>query len=283
MLNGLATVAERIKPGDQVAVAVGSRGISSIRDVCRAVVGWLSDQGAHPYVVPAMGSHGGGTATGQSSVLASLGITEEEIGAPIRADMATVEVGTLPSGVAIHTAKLAASADLVVPIARVKAHTDFRGPLESGPTKMLAIGLGNHVGAESLHSVGLRRLSDTIAEAGQLLVQLLHVPFCVAIVEDAHEAAGIVEVIPAENLARREPELLDIANAWMPYLPVPGLDVLAIQEMGKDISGNGMDPNITGRFYDPRLTGVLTSSASSYLTSQDQLAVTPPESAWPTS
>ena len=248
-------MADRVKPGQQVAIAVGSRGIASLREVCRAVVGWLQAQGASPYIVPAMGSHGGGTAQGQESVLAALGITEQEVGAPVRPCMATVQVGAVSPGVAVHTAELAATADLVIPIARVKPHTDFRGRFESGPTKMLAIGLGNRDGAESLHSVGLRNLSETIAEAGRLLIRILHVPFCVAIVEDAHEAAGIIEVIPAERIPDREPELLDVARAWMPFLPVPALDVLLVQQMGKDISGNGMDPNITGRFYDSELTG----------------------------
>jgi hypothetical protein len=201
-----------------------------------------------------MGSHGGGTAEGQVAALASLGITEAAMGAPIMADMATVPAGTLGGGVTVHTDKLAAGADLVIPVARIKPHTDFRGKIESGPSKMLTIGLGHREGAAAIHAVGLSRLSETIAEAGQLLIRVLRVPFCVAIVEDALDAAAIIEVVPSEALGSREPEMLDLARAWMPYLPVPELDVLVVQEMGKDISGNGMDPNITGRFYDPRLT-----------------------------
>lgn len=252
--DGLAAMSECVRPGDRVAVAVGSRGISSIVEVCQSLIGWLTSRGASPFIVPAMGSHGGGTAEGQVAVLASLGITEAAMGAPIMADMATVPVGTLDGGITVYTDKLAAAADLVIPVSRVKPHTDFRGKIESGPAKMLTIGLGHRDGAEAIHAVGLSRLSETIAEAGQLLIRVLRVPFCVAIVEDALDAAAIVEVVPSEALESREPELLDLARAWMPYFPVSELDVLVVQEMGKDISGNGMDPNITGRFYDPRLT-----------------------------
>ena len=252
LLDGLAAVAGRVRDGDRVAVAVGSRGITSIIELSRTLVGWLKAQGADPFIVPAMGSHGGGSAEGQVEVLESLGISEASVGAPVMSGMDTVHVGTTPNGFPVFTDRHASHADLVIPVARVKPHTDFRGDIESGPTKMLAIGLGNRRGAEAIHSAGLARLSQTIAEAGQIVARHLNVPFCVAIVEDAFESTAVVEVVPAESLAVREPELLELAREWMPYLPVPELDILIIQEMGKNISGNGFDPNITGRFYDPR-------------------------------
>jgi hypothetical protein len=254
LLDGLSPVAGRVRDGDRVAVAIGSRGISSIVEVSRSLIGWLKSQGADPFIVPAMGSHGGGSAEGQVEVLEALGICESTVGAPIVSGMETVQVGTTPNGVPVFADRHAFAADLVIPVARVKPHTDFRGTIESGPTKMLVIGLGNRNGAEAIHSVGLARLSETIAEAGQVVIRGLKVPFCVAIVEDAHESAAVVEVVPSEALAAREPELLLLAREWMPYLPVPDLDVLVVQEMGKNISGDGMDPNITGRFYDPVFT-----------------------------
>jgi Lactate racemase N-terminal domain len=255
LLSGLAPMASRIKEGDRVAVAVGSRGISSAVEVTRSLVGWLRSLGADPFLVPAMGSHGGGTADGQVQVLEALGFTHEAVGARIVSGMETILLGETSHGVPVLTDRNAAAADLVIPVARVKPHTDFRGPIESGPTKMLAIGLGKQRGAQTVHSVELSRFSAAIAEVGATVLQKLSVPFCIAIVEDAYDEAGIVEVIPTEVLAAREPELLVVARAWMPSLPVDELEILVVQEMGKNISGNGMDPNITGRFYVPGVDG----------------------------
>ena len=252
LLEGLATATGRVRAGDRVAVAVGSRGITNIIELSRTLIGWLKAKGADPFIVPAMGSHGGGSAEGQVEVLEALGVSESSVGAPVVSGMDTVHIGTTSSGFPVFTDRHASHADLVIPVARVKPHTDFRGAIESGPTKMLAIGLGNRRGAEAIHTAGLARLSHTIAEAGQIVARRLNVPFCVAIVEDAFESTAIVEVVSPEALAVREPELLIQAREWMPSLPVPELDVLIVQEMGKNISGNGIDPNITGRFYDPQ-------------------------------
>jgi hypothetical protein len=252
LLAGLSGFTGKLREGDRVAVAVGSRGISSIVEVCRSLVGWLKSRGADPFIVPAMGSHGGGSAEGQVEVLAALGITEAAMGVAIVSSLDTVQLGVTPGGVPVFTDRCAWTADLVIPVARIKPHTDFHGRIESGPTKMLAIGLGNRQGAHSIHSVGLAKLSQTISDAGQIVARALKVPFCIGIVEDAFENAAIVEVIPAEALDSREPELLALARDWMPYLPVAELDVLVVQQMGKNISGDGMDPNITGRFYDPQ-------------------------------
>jgi hypothetical protein len=252
LLAGLSSVVGRVAAGDRVGVAIGSRGISSLVEITAGLIGWLRLQGADPFVVPAMGSHGGGSAAGQVEILGALGISEATVGAPIVSSPDTVQIGMTPDGVEVFTGRHASEADLVIPVARIKPHTDFHGRFESGPTKMMAIGLGNRRGAESIHSVGLGRLSETIAHAGAIVASALKVPFCVAIVEDAFDCAAIVEVVPAESLATREPELLALARDWMPYLPAAELDVLVVQEMGKNISGDGMDPNITGRFYDPQ-------------------------------
>jgi hypothetical protein len=255
LLAGLAPMASRVKEGDRVALALGSRGISCAVEVARSLIGWLTSLGAVPFIVPAMGSHGGATSEGQADVLAALGFTEASIGAPILSSMETVPLGETRGGVPVLTDQHAAGADLVIPVARVKPHTDFRGPIESGPTKMLAIGLGKQRGAQAVHSVDLTRFSSAITEVAAIVLGKLPVPFCVAIVEDAYDKAGIVEVIPAESIAEREPELLVVARSWMPSLPAQSLDVLVVQEMGKNISGNGMDPNITGRFYLPEISG----------------------------
>lgn len=238
--------------GARVAVAVGSRGIAELPTIVAALVGALRDAGTVPFVVPAMGSHGGGTADGQVTMLASLGVTEDAVGAPIRSGMDTVVIGAV-EGIDVHVDRIAATeADVIVPVARVKPHTDFRGAIESGVLKMLSIGLGKHRGADSLHRVPADRMSSVIASAGALVVDTLPVAFAVAVIEDAYDHIGHVEVVPRAEITRREPELLRIASSWMPSLPFRDVDVLVVEEMGKDISGSGMDPNITGRFYDPR-------------------------------
>jgi hypothetical protein len=240
-----------LPPGAQVALAVGSRGIADLVPLVRALVEGVREAGATPYLVPAMGSHGGGTAQGQLGVLAGLGVTEESVGAPIRASMDTHVVGEV-HGVEVHTDRVAGEADAVIVLARVKPHTDFRGPVESGVTKILAIGLGNHRGAESVHRVDPADFSAAISEAAALVMRAVPVVAAVAVVEDAHDRIALLEVLRPEEIARREPELLRLAAEWMPSLPFDDVDVLVVQEMGKDIAGTGMDPNITGRFYVPR-------------------------------
>jgi hypothetical protein len=243
----------RAGPGDRVALAVGSRGIGSIAEVISTLAGWLTEAGAEPFIVPAMGSHGSATADGQAAVLASLGITEAAVGAPVRPDMAAEQIGSVPgpdgSGVPVYTASTALRADWVIPVGRVKPHTDFRGPVESGLLKMLAIGLGKLDGPRALHRVPPEHFSALLRAAGNLVLRTLPVPFGVAIVEDAYEAPAIVEVIPGERIDSREPELLAIARGLLPALPFTDIDILLVSEMGKDVSGTGMDTNVTGRFY----------------------------------
>lgn len=245
-------VRDRIKPGMRVAVGVGSRGIGSIAEIVKAVVGGLRRRGAEPFVVPAMGSHAGGTAEGQAQLLASYGITEAYIEAPIRASMATVDVGDVLDGIHVVFDRLAwTEADAVVPVARVKPHTDFRGEVESGLQKMLAIGFGKRTGAAYLHTFPLMRFGELIPAAAGLILQQKNIPFGIAIVEDHYEKAGIVEAVPGELIQTREPQLLEQAWAWLPQLPAADIDILLVHEMGKDISGAGMDPNVTGRHTMP--------------------------------
>ena len=247
-------VAQRIRPGMRVAVGVGSRGIKDLLPIVRATIAGLRDLGAEPFVVPAMGSHGGATVEGQVQLLAEYGITEPGVGAPIRASMETVELGQALDGVRVFFDRIAyAEADAVVPVARIKPHTDFRGEVESGLHKMLAIGFGKHRGASYLHSFGFVRFHEVVPSLGQFVLEKVPVPFGIAIVEDSYEDAAIVEAVPRERFAERERELLIQARAWLPRLPFASADVLLIQEIGKNISGAGMDPNVVGRYSLPSI------------------------------
>jgi hypothetical protein len=247
-------IRRRIRPGMRVAVAVGSRGIRDLFPVVQGLVEALKGAGAAPFVIPAMGSHGGGTAEGQAEVLAGYGITEKALGVPIRASMETVQLGEVRGGVRVFADRIAAEeADAVVPVARVKPHTHFRGEVESGLHKMLSIGLGKHRGASSLHTVPIDRFADLIPTVGQFVLSKLAVPFGIAIVEDGHEAAAVVEAVPREAFLERERELLRLAKAWLPRLPFDEVDVLLVREIGKNISGAGMDPNVTGRYGLPSM------------------------------
>jgi len=235
-----------------VAVAVGSRGIAGIDVIARTVVTRLCDMGIEPFVVPAMGSHGGATADGQRAVLAHLGMTEESLGVPIRSSMETVQIAEVrtPRGkvVPVVTDAIAWSeADLVIPINRVKPHTGFRGPVESGICKMLAVGLGKHDGAKRMHSEGYDVFDELLLEMGGAILGAGKVAFGVAIVENAFEEPALIEAIPADHVIEREQALLAQARAWMPGLPFPEIDVLVVERFGKNISGVGMDPNVTGR------------------------------------
>lgn len=240
-------VRAKIGPGMRVAVAVGSRGIHKLKEIVTKVVCEIRSLGGIPYIVPAMGSHGGATAEGQLEILAEYGITEGQVGCPIRSSMETVEVGKLESGIPLYMDKNAWESDAIVVIGRVKPHTDFKGTVESGLQKMIVIGLGKHKGATCIHSLGFDQFHKVIPEAGQALIERTKLALGVAVVENAREETAAIEVVPAEQIALREPELLAEAKAAMPRLLLDYIDVLLIDEIGKEISGSGMDPNIVGR------------------------------------
>lgn len=248
-------VAERFRPGMRVAIGVGSRGVANIALVVRSVVRVLRDMGTEPFVVPAMGSHGGATADGQKDFLAGLGVTEDFIGAPIRSSMEVVSLGNLSSGVPAFFDRIAYQADAVVPINRVKAHTSFRGSVESGLQKMLAIGFGKQQGAAAWHSEPFEAFGSLLEEAGRFLINRLNVPCGIALVENAREQTAIVEAVLGEDIPMREPELLQRAKELTGRFLVPRFDVLIIDQLGKDISGTGADPNVTGRYSVPGLEG----------------------------
>jgi hypothetical protein len=236
-----------VQPGQVVAVGCGSRGIANIAEIASAVVRELSALGARPFIFPCMGSHGAATAEGQKKVLESYGITEAATGVPIRASMETVVVGELPDGTPVHMDKNAAGADAVVVINRIKPHTAFRGATESGLTKMLSIGIGKIIGATTYHAHGMDRFPDLLPQIRDVNVARRNVLFGVGIVENAYDETALIELVPAARLAGREPELQALAKRMMPSLDFDEIDVLIIDEMGKNISGAGFDPNITGR------------------------------------
>lgn len=237
----------RVKPGQSIAVGCGSRGIANIAEIAKAVIRELRALGAQPFVFPCMGSHGAATAEGQRKVLESYGITEASTGVPVKATMDTVVVGHLEDGTPVHMDRHAAEADAVVVINRVKPHTAFRGATESGLTKMLAIGIGKIVGASTYHQHGMDVFPELLPKVRDVNIARRNVLFGVGIVENAYDETALIEIVPAEHLATREPQLQALAKQHMPQICFDEIDVLIIDEMGKNISGAGFDPNITGR------------------------------------
>ena len=236
-----------LSEGAAVAVAVGSRGIADLVPVVRGVIEHLKAAGCRPFIVPAMGSHGGATAEGQVEVLRMLGVAEDTVGAPVRATMEVVPLGDA-DGEPLYLDRLAWEADGIVLINRVKPHTDFVGPVESGLMKMLVIGLGKQVGADYYHRLGVvRGLEITIPAAARGLLARAHVLFGVALVENEDHQTALLRVVPPETMESAEVELLKVARAHLPGLPVDDVDLLIVDEMGKDISGAGLDPNVIGR------------------------------------
>ncbi|MEF2244314.1 MULTISPECIES: lactate racemase domain-containing protein [unclassified Paenibacillus] len=245
-----------IKAGQKVAVAVGSRGISRINEITKAVISELQRIGAEPFIVPCMGSHGGATAEGQTEVLAHLGIDEERMGCPVRSSMEVVELDRLPNGLPIYCDKIAATeADAIVIINRIKPHTAFRGPIESGLFKMISIGLGKQKGAEACHQLGFKYMAENVPAMAKVMIEKLPISFGVAIVENAYDQICRIEVLGTDAMEAREIELLVEAKSRLPQIMFPELDVLVIDYIGKNISGDGMDPNVTGRYPTPYAHG----------------------------
>ena len=239
---GLAT---RLKPGAQVAITAGSRGIAEIPLVIRTVAEVVREvaPGAEPFVVPAMGSHGGATVEGQRHVLAEYGITEQSVNAPIRASMDTVELGTLANGATLCFDAIAAAANATIVVNRVKAHTAFRGDIESGLCKMTCIGLGKAPGAEQMHAHGLR---ESIPAAAAMLLQKANIAAGLALVENAAHELAVVRATTPEGFLDTDRELLKVANAYLPRVPFEHLHVLVVGWLGENISGSGMDYNVIG-------------------------------------
>ncbi|MFP6589282.1 MAG: lactate racemase domain-containing protein [Candidatus Latescibacterota bacterium] len=241
----------KVKQGDTVAVTVGSRGVSNIAVITKAIVEALKELGTAPFMVPAMGSHGGGTAEGQRQIIEGYGVTEEFVGCPIRATMEVVQIGTVEGKVPVYFDRYASEADHVVVSGRVKPHTGFVGEIESGLHKMMLIGLGKHKGATIYHQAIVHYSFDRIIRGvAQQVIDNCGVLFGLAMVENQYDETAMIDAVPPDRFAEREKELLILAKKWMPRLPFDQVDLLVIDAMGKNISGSGMDTNVVGRKYN---------------------------------
>lgn len=239
--------AQHLQSGARVAIGVGSRGIANIAAIVRSVVEYWRSHGMSPFIFPAMGSHGAATAEGQANVLAHFGITEPSMGCPIVSRVEVVSLGTTDDGVEVFMDAAAHAADAVMIVARVKWHTTFSGAIESGLMKMTAIGLGKFAGAQKYHTHAQRLgLEHVIRTAGRHVLQAGKLIGGVAIVEDAHHHTATIDVVPASSMELRDEENLALAKSWMPKLPCD-LDVLIVDQMGKNISGTGMDAKVVNR------------------------------------
>jgi len=237
-----------VKPGETVAITAGSRGVANVATAVKATIDYLKALGAHPFVVPAMGSHGGATPEGQRSVLEHYGITEETVGAPVKAAMEVVELGKTADGLPIFMDGYAAEADHVVPMNRIKAHTDFNGSIESGLMKMMVIGLGKQQGANLYHRAFFQYgFEHVITTVGGFILDTGKIAFGLGLIENAHEETAKAVAMPAAQLLQTERELLVEAKSLMGRLPFDELDLLIVDWTGKNISGTGMDTNVIGR------------------------------------
>ena len=237
-----------IKPGETVAITAGSRGVANVATAVKATADYLKTLGAHPFVVPAMGSHGGATPEGQRSVLEHYGITEETVGAPVKATMEVVELGKTADGLPVFLDRYAAEADHVIPLNRIKAHTDFNGSIESGLMKMMVIGLGKQEGANFYHRAFFQYgFEHVIMAVGGFILDSGKIAFGIGLIENAHEDTAKAVAMPAAQLLQTERELLVEAKSLMGRLPFDELDLLIVDWTGKNMSGTGMDTNVIGR------------------------------------
>ena len=233
--------------GKKLCITAGSRGIPDLDVIIKTVVDVLKEWGAEPFIVPAMGSHGGATAEGQSEVLAEYNITEASMGVPIKSSMDVVLIGELPDGTPLFCDRYAAGSDGIVILNKVKPHTDFRAKHESGLAKMLAIGLAKHVGASQFHMKGVATFAERIPQVCEVFLKNLPIAFGVGIVQNAYDKISHIEIMEKEHILEKDAELLVFAKAGIPHFKIPHIDVLIIDKIGKNISGNGADPNVTGR------------------------------------
>jgi hypothetical protein len=248
---GRLDLGRTIKPGQTVALTAGSRGIANIPTILRAAADFVKRLGAKPFIVPAMGSHGGGTTEGQVKIINSYGITEESVGAPIRASMEVIDLGLSPEGIPVYLDKHASQADHIAVIGRIKPHTGYHGPIESGLLKMMMIGLGKHVGALAYHSILLERDYESVVRSvcRHMLRKARKAPiaFGLGIVENAYDETSLLEGVLPADFEKVEERLLEQAKKWLGRLPYFQADLLIVDEIGKDISGSGMDTNVVGR------------------------------------
>ena len=237
--------------GKRVALTAGSRQIQNLVEILRTTAAFLKQRGAIPFIVPAMGSHGGATADGQERLLREYGITEQSIGVPVRSNMDVVKIGSIAGGYPIYCDKTAYEADFIVPIGRIKPHTSISGKVESGLCKMMVVGLGKHVGATSFHRQGYEMLASILPQGAKVFLDSGKILFGLGIVENAFDQTQALKAVLPQHLIDEEAELLLLAKKNMPRFLLEEIDVLVIERIGKDISGAGMDPNVTGRAVTP--------------------------------
>ncbi len=256
-LQGLSQQTKDSLRGRRICLGVGSRGIPQLPQLVRGLVDFLKQQGAQPFLIPAMGSHGGATAEGQRALLAEFGITPEAMGVPLLSSMEAVEIGRLADGTPVYCDKLALAADGVVVFNKVKPHSDFRHTHESGLAKMCAVGYGKHLGAAALHAQGFQGFGPRVEEAARIFLQRVPVAFGLGVVENALGQLCALEAAEAGDLMACDARLLALARSRMAAIKLNDLDVLIIDEIGKEFSGNGHDPNITGRTPSPGFEDIL--------------------------
>lgn len=258
-------IALRVKPGMSIAITAGSRGIRNVDIITKAVVDFVYERGAHPFIVPAMGSHGGATKEGQTALLATFGITEEAMGCPIKSSMETVTLGFSEYGKPVFQDRYAHEADGIIVSCRIKPHNAFRGVVESGICKMLAIGLGKQKGAESAHADGMGDMAENLVANAKVVLDTSKILFAIACIENAYDETALFEAVLPDAIMEREPALLQLAFKKMPKILVPDSDVLIVNEMGKDYSGTGVDPNISGTWSTEYASGGLNVQRTCFL------------------
>ena len=257
------------KPGMKLAITAGSRGIANVDVITKAIVDFVKAQGAEPFIVPAMGSHGGATAEGQKEILAGYGITEESMGCPIRSCMETVLLGQSVYGKPVYMDKLAYESDGIIVSCRIKPHNAFRGTYESGICKMMVVGLGKQAGAESVHQDGMGLIAKNLPANARVILAQAPILLALPCLENAYDETCKLEAVLPENILTREPELLQEAFGNMPRILVGEGDVLVVDEIGKNYSGTGVDPNITGTFSTEFATGGVQVQRSCFLDLSD--------------
>lgn len=259
-----------LRPGMTVAVAVGSRGISNHALIVRETVRFLRDHGARPFIVSSMGSHGGATAEGQRAILEGYGIREEYCGCPIKAGTDCALIGYTGDGSPVYIDRYAAEADGIVLVNRIKPHTAFRGPYESGLMKMMAIGLGKQKGAETCHAAGFENMAENIPRFAAAVLKNCNILAGIAILENAYDETREVIALAADEIPAQEPELLERAKRYMPRILVDYVDLLVVGQIGKNFSGDGMDPNIAGTFATKCASGGLNTKRVAVLDISDE-------------
>ena len=262
--------ASRIKPGMRIAITCGSRQIANLVAITKSIVSFVRKKGGSPFVVASMGSHGGATSEGQRKILRALGVTEESVGCPIETDMDVVKIGCSDDGRDVFIDRRAAEADGIIVSCRIKPHTNFRGAYESGIMKMMAIGLGKQVGAGQCHADGYGRMAENIPRFGRTILANANILFAVAAIENAYDETAEIAVLDRDEIEEEEPKLLERAKALIPKILVPECDVLIVDQIGKNFSGSGMDPNITGTFLTPYASGGIKNKRVAVLDMSDE-------------